>query len=129
MIDNIALKILTDDNAKNFTIAMANMAEFTKKLGAESNDLKGFFKEIKQSFAELKSGSTELTATMKHFRGLIDDNKAGISDFTSTGLKETTSAMTQLRELSSSLSRVTQKAERGPLRYITQQDDNTEDLG
>ena len=121
LIENIT-PVFNKENKENLSSILTSVKNFSKKLDEETKDLNGMFKDIRESFRELKGGSAELSETMRDFRKVVDDNRGSINDFTSTGLNEFTKTITEIRELA-------KKIEGGPLRNLTPQGSNTQDLG
>lgn len=89
---------------------------------AVANDLRGEIKgaggDAKAAVVDLRTMTKSLTRLSDQLNGMVAENRAGIHDFTTTGLYETTQLITDLRQLTATLSRVTQQFERDPARFL-----------
>jgi len=78
---------------------------------AVQGDLKGLAKDIGQSAKAVTGMAGEMQAT-------VAENRAAINDFTSTGLYELSTFITEARDLLVGLNRVTTEVERDPARFL-----------
>ncbi|MFQ6017312.1 MAG: MlaD family protein [Kiloniellaceae bacterium] len=68
--------------------------------------------------ADLRITAQKLAGTSAQLGALVAENRAPIRDFTSNGLYEFTTLLTEMRELVVSLNRVTTEVQRDPARFL-----------
>lgn len=73
---------------------------------------------VKQAGADWKDLTQSLKQTSQQLNGLVTENREPLRDFTGTGLYEVTLLVTQLRDLSTQLSRVVTRLENDPSNFL-----------
>lgn len=105
--------MFSDENREAFSLVLKNISEITSyfkpKNGEENKDT--FLLELTQAISNLNS-------VLREFSILINDNKAGVREFTTTGLNSFTRFMTEGRESLAAIRRVSESLERSPSRFF-----------
>lgn len=105
--------MFSEENRSEFSQVLKNIAEITSyfkpKEGEKSKDT--FLIELTQAISNLNS-------VLREFSSLINDNKAGVREFTTTGLNSFTRFMTEGRESLAAIRRVSESLERSPSRFF-----------
>ena len=107
-----ARSMFSDENREAFTLTLKNISEITTYFKPKSGADKDTF------LLELTQAITSLNTALKDFAGLINDNKAGVREFTTTGLHSFTRFMTEGRESLAAIRRVSESLERSPSRFF-----------
>ncbi|MBX3457820.1 MAG: MCE family protein [Candidatus Paracaedibacteraceae bacterium] len=105
--------MFSDENREAFSQVLKNISEITAyfkpKEGDKSKDT--FLFELTQAIANLNT-------VLREFSLLINDNKTGLREFTTTGLNSFTRFMTEGRESLAAIRRVSESLERSPSRFF-----------
>lgn len=130
-----ATTLIDGDNRAALTQILHDLSETTKTLAARSGEvnrglahaaqaaehvaraaeqLPALLQRVNRSAAALQGMTEELAQTGKSVRGLVQDTKPEIDQFTRTTLAETGLLVTELRQLTATLNRVAQDLEREP---------------
>jgi phospholipid/cholesterol/gamma-HCH transport system substrate-binding protein len=109
--------LITNGNAavQNFAQAGEQMRELATGLNKSQGVITGDARKAMQSFNDM---SASFKATADQLNGLITDNREPLRQFTGSTLYEATDLIAQLRELASSLARISQEIERDPARFF-----------
>ena len=94
--------------SQEFQKLAAELRVNTGKLGAEANN----------TLAQVRVMSQDFSKTAKTLDTVLNDNRAPIHDFTSTGLYELTQMITEVRLLAQTLNRISIEIERDPARFL-----------
>jgi phospholipid/cholesterol/gamma-HCH transport system substrate-binding protein len=100
---------------RNFADAGAQMRDLATQLNKSQGVITGDARKAMQNFNDM---SASFRATAEQLNGLISDNREPIKQFTGSTLYEATDLIAQLRELASSLARISQEIERDPARFF-----------
>ena len=100
---------------KSFADAGVQMRELATQLNKSQGVITGDARKAMQSFNDM---SASFRATADQLNGLITDNREPLKQFTGSTLYEATDLIAQLRELASSLARISQEIERDPARFF-----------
>jgi phospholipid/cholesterol/gamma-HCH transport system substrate-binding protein len=74
--------------------------------------------EVVKTSAEARELSQSLRQLSDQMAGLIKENRVPVRDFTSVGLYELSLLISEMRELTTSLSRVSSQIEKGPMQFL-----------
>ena len=107
-----ARSMFSDENREAFTLTLKNISEITTYFKPKSGADKDTF------LLELTQAITSLNTALKDFAGLINDNKAGVREFTTAGLHSFTRFMNEGRESLAAIRRVSESLERSPSRFF-----------
>lgn len=109
--------LLTNGNAavSNFADAGAELRTLAGQLNKSAGAVTGDARKAVQSFNDM---SVAFKATADQLNGLVSDNREPIKQFTGGALYEATDLIAQLRDLASSMARISQEIERDPARFF-----------
>ncbi|TWB44222.1 MlaD family protein [Nitrospirillum pindoramense] len=82
------------------------------------SDAKRISGNLNQSAEDVKVLTRNLNQTVEQLRGMVEENRGPIRDFTSSGLYDLTQLIGDLRTLSNNLSRVTNRIENDPSGFL-----------
>lgn len=74
--------------------------------------------EAKKLIADLRKTARAFAGSSKEFTDMLAENREPVRDFTSTGLYELSTLLTEMRELVVALNRVTTEVQRDPARFL-----------
>ncbi len=95
------------------------MSQEFQKLAAELRTNTGkLSSEANNTLAQLRVMSGDFSQTARTLDTVLNDNRAPIRDFTSTGLYELTQMITEVRLLAQTLNRISVEIERDPARFL-----------
>lgn len=132
LIDRIT-PVFNDENLKALNLSIKNISTFTSALGASSKDVENLFVQAPKTLKSIdeamggfktsvdKSGQN-LDETLNQVKGLIEENRPYIKNFTSGGLYEATQSMLELRNLIKNLTRFLEKLKSGPAKSLFESD-------
>jgi phospholipid/cholesterol/gamma-HCH transport system substrate-binding protein len=95
--------------------AMAAMRQLTESLNGRFNEVAG---NVDQTMAAARGTADSLTALSNELTAMAAENRAPVRDFTSVGLYELSLLVNELRTLTGSLTRLTDKVENDPARFF-----------
>jgi phospholipid/cholesterol/gamma-HCH transport system substrate-binding protein len=109
--------LLTNGNSavSNFSEAGASLRNLADQLNKSAGAVTGDAKQAINSFNQM---SNAFKSTADQLNGVINDNREPLKQFTGSALYEATDLITQLRELASSMARISQEIERDPARFF-----------
>ncbi len=122
-----------DSASANVVEATDNINQLTERLVGLSSDVeqtlsvvRGTFtgvdsvieKDLRTTLADLAEAARSLEDTGKSITSLVDDNRDGLSAFAGEGLNQFSRFITEARLLVSSISRITERIEDDPARFI-----------
>ena len=73
---------------------------------------------LRQDGQSIKEAADEFREVAAGINGVISDNRGALRDFTGNGLSEVGGLITQLKDLSTTLTRVANHLDRDPQRYL-----------
>ncbi len=129
-VTEITTKI--DDNAENFDVVIADIDSAVKNFNIlmvnlqQTNDL--LTKKGLRSIDKFDGFMTSATEASNRVNRILTNVKTPIEDFANYGLDEFTLFMTELRNLTTQLSKTLQRIERGPTSFIAGKDDDEIEL-
>jgi phospholipid/cholesterol/gamma-HCH transport system substrate-binding protein len=127
---------LSPEVAQNISQTMANLQAITANLSAASPQINETVKTVDQLVQDLHSQIPKLMTSLQadsasvkdaadgfhqvagNINAVITENRAPLRDFTGNGLYEMTKLITQLRGLTETLTRVADKLDSDPQRYL-----------
>jgi len=74
--------------------------------------------EVVKTSVEARELSQSLHQLSDQLAGMIKENRVPVRDFTSVGLYELSLLISEMRELTTSLSRVSSQIEKGPMEFL-----------
>ena len=74
--------------------------------------------EVVKTSTEARELSQSLHQLVEELSGMIKENRVPVRDFTSVGLYELSLLISEMRELTTSLSRVSSQIEKGPMEFL-----------
>lgn len=109
--------LLTNGNTavSNFSEAGASLRNLSDQLNKSASAITGDAKKAVQSFDQM---SVAVKQTADQLNGIVTDNRGPLKQFTGTALYEATDLIAQLRELASSMARISEEIERDPARFF-----------
>jgi phospholipid/cholesterol/gamma-HCH transport system substrate-binding protein len=109
--------LLTNGNTavSNFSEAGASLKTLADQLNKSAGAMTGDARKAVQSFDQM---SASFKQTADQLNGMITDNREPLKQFTGSTLYEATDLIAQLRELASSMARISQEIERDPARFF-----------
>ena len=105
------VNIITDD-ARGTIGAIKQLTEDI------SGEIGGMGPQTKQTMAAVKDAAEKLAESQAQLTALLEENRAPINNFTSSGLYEFTQLVAEARTLMTALSRISGQFERDPARFL-----------
>jgi len=138
LIDQIT-PFFSDENREAINISLKNVSTFTSALAASSEDAEKFFSETQKMAESIRetmsilskrvdTSGQKLEETMSQVGQFIEENRPYIRSFTSEGLHEATQFIAELRILIRNLSRISDRLESNPARFLFQSEKNSQTL-
>jgi phospholipid/cholesterol/gamma-HCH transport system substrate-binding protein len=131
-----ANKALSAENVKQITDILTNLRNMTDGLNGMTPELKttvGNFNSlvadlhkqipvlmnsVQQDTTSVKGAADEFRQVADNINTVISENRGPLRDFTGNGLSEATGLISQLRSLTETLTRVANRLDRDPQRYL-----------
>lgn len=131
-----ANQVLSPENIHAISDTFSHLASASAGIDAMTPDIKQTLANIDQLSTDIRAklpalldsvqqGSASIRGTSDEFRKLaanidsvVDENRAPLHNFATNGLGEVTSLITELRTLSTTLTRVADNLDRDPQRYL-----------
>lgn len=110
--------MLSPENERALGEILANINTLTATLAQSTQALSGAGAEVQTTLANLNGLVRSLDGASAQLTGLIAENREPLRDFTGTGLYEFTSLVVQMRELTTTLTRVSERIERSPADFF-----------
>jgi phospholipid/cholesterol/gamma-HCH transport system substrate-binding protein len=109
--------LLTNGNTAvtNFSEAGASLKILADELNKSAGAMTGDARKAVASFQQMSAAFKD---TADQLNGVITDNREPLKQFTGSALYEATDLIAQLRELASSMARISQEIERDPARFF-----------
>ena len=113
--------MMSDVRARTDTITggvMTILSKLQTMLDSINNHTGVVMTEIVKNSSELRDLSQSLRGLSDQTAGAIKENRVPVRDFTSVGLYELSLLISEMRELTTSLSRVSGQIEKGPMEFL-----------